>query len=135
MASSRSISSSTARRPGAAKIDAYIEEHLNGMPPDAPPPPFPITSQIDGETRELRVRFADTRYRVLYQRSETPSSCCTRSRSTPGPCRGRTSIWPTDGWRASSAAWTRSGACHSRRPVGMRRPRPDDPGGMTYLFG
>lgn len=53
----------------AAKIDAYIEEHLNGMPPDAPPPPFPITSQIDGEMRELRVRFADTRYRVLYQRS------------------------------------------------------------------
>jgi phage-related protein len=53
----------------AAKIDAYIEEHLNGMPPDAPPPGFPITSQIDGELRELRVRFADTRYRVLYQRS------------------------------------------------------------------
>ena len=53
----------------AAKIDAYIEEHLNGMPPDTPPPPFPITSQIDGEMRELPVRFADTRYRVLYQRS------------------------------------------------------------------
>jgi phage-related protein len=53
----------------AAKIDAYIEEHLNGMPPDAPPPGFPITSQVDGELRELRVRFADTRYRVLYQRS------------------------------------------------------------------
>jgi phage-related protein len=53
----------------AAKIDAYIDEHLNGMPPDAPPPPFPITSQIDGELRELRVRFAGTRYRVLYQRS------------------------------------------------------------------
>lgn len=53
----------------AAKIDAYIDEYLNGMPPDAPPPPFPITSQVDGELRELRVRFADTRYRVLYQRS------------------------------------------------------------------
>jgi phage-related protein len=53
----------------AAKIDAYIEEHLNGMPPAAPPPGFPITSQVDGELRELRVRFADTRYRVLYQRS------------------------------------------------------------------
>jgi phage-related protein len=53
----------------AAKIDAYIEEHLNGMPPDAPPPEYPITSQIEGELRELRVRFADTRYRILYQRS------------------------------------------------------------------
>jgi phage-related protein len=53
----------------AAKIDEYVEEYLNGRPPDAPPPDFPITSQIDGELRELRIRFANTRYRVLYQRS------------------------------------------------------------------
>jgi phage-related protein len=52
----------------AAKIDA-IEEHLSGRQPDAPPPEFPVTSQIDGELRELRVRFARTRYRLLYQRS------------------------------------------------------------------
>jgi Phage derived protein Gp49-like (DUF891) len=32
-------------------------------------PIFPVTSQIDGELRELRVRFARTRYRLLYQRS------------------------------------------------------------------
>jgi phage-related protein len=31
---------------------------------------FPVTSQIEGELRELRVRFANTRYRILYQRSE-----------------------------------------------------------------
>jgi phage-related protein len=53
----------------AAKIDAYIEEYLNGRSPDVPPPEHPITSQIAGELRELRVRFANTRYRVLYQRS------------------------------------------------------------------
>jgi phage-related protein len=53
----------------AAKIDDFVEEHLNGKHPDAPPPDFPITSQIDGELRELRVRFANTRYRILYQRS------------------------------------------------------------------
>lgn len=53
----------------AAKIDEYIEEHLNGQVPDAPPPEFPISSQIEGELRELRIRFANTRYRVLYQRS------------------------------------------------------------------
>lgn len=53
----------------AAKIDDYVEEHLNGKPTDAPPPEFPVTSQIEGELRELRVRFANTRYRVLYQRS------------------------------------------------------------------
>lgn len=55
----------------AAKIDDYVEEHLNGQPPEAPPPGFPISSQIEGELRELRVRFANTRYRILYQRSES----------------------------------------------------------------
>jgi phage-related protein len=54
----------------AAKIDDYVEEYLNCRPPEAPPPEFPITSQIEGELRELRVRFGNTRYRVLYQRSE-----------------------------------------------------------------
>ena len=51
------------------KIDGYIEEHLNGRRLDAPPPEFPITSQLEGELRELRIRFANTRYRILYQRS------------------------------------------------------------------
>lgn len=53
----------------AAKIDDYVEEHLNGKSPDAPPPEHPISSQIEGELRELRVRLANTRYRILYQRS------------------------------------------------------------------
>jgi phage-related protein len=54
----------------AAKIDAYIEEHLNGRTADAPPPEFPLSSQISGELRELRIRFANIRYRILYQRSD-----------------------------------------------------------------
>jgi hypothetical protein len=33
----------------AAKIDDYVEEHLNGRSSDAPPPEHPITSQIEGE--------------------------------------------------------------------------------------
>jgi len=53
----------------AAKIDEFVDEHLNGQLAAAPPPEFPISSQIDGELRELRVRFARTHYRVLYQRS------------------------------------------------------------------
>jgi phage-related protein len=53
-----------------AKVYALIEEHLNGQPADAPPPEHPVTSQIQGELRELRVRFGNTRYRILYQRSE-----------------------------------------------------------------
>lgn len=53
----------------AVKIDDYVEEHLNGQTLDAPPPEFPISSQIEGELRELRIRFANTRYRILYRRS------------------------------------------------------------------
>jgi len=53
----------------AAKIDDHIEEYLSGQAPDSPPPEFPISSQVEGELRELRVRFASTRYRILYQRS------------------------------------------------------------------
>jgi phage-related protein len=53
----------------AAKIDAVMGEYLNGGRAGGPPPEFPITSQIEGGLRELRVRFANTRYRLLYQRS------------------------------------------------------------------
>ncbi|HEV2790162.1 MAG TPA: type II toxin-antitoxin system RelE/ParE family toxin [Solirubrobacterales bacterium] len=53
----------------AAKVDAYVDEHLNGQKAGAPPPEFPVSSQIEGELRELRVRFGNTRYRILYQRS------------------------------------------------------------------
>jgi hypothetical protein len=48
------------KAPAAAKIDDYVEEYLNGRGPDDPPPEFPITSQIEGGLRELRVRFANT---------------------------------------------------------------------------
>lgn len=52
-----------------AKIDGFVQEHLNRRDADDPPREFPITSQIEGGLRELRVRFANTRYRLLYQRS------------------------------------------------------------------
>lgn len=52
-----------------AKIDGWVEQYLNGHAPNDPPPEYPVTSQIEGELRELRVRFGRTRYRVLYRRS------------------------------------------------------------------
>lgn len=54
----------------AAKIDDFVEQYLNGQPSEAAPPEHPVSSQIEGQLHELRVRFATTRYRVLYQRSE-----------------------------------------------------------------
>jgi len=58
-----------AKPAAAAKIEEHVQEHLNGRRSEAPPPEFPITSQVEGGLRELRVRFGDTRYRLLYQRS------------------------------------------------------------------
>lgn len=64
------LESMLAGKPAAvAKIDEFVEEHLNGRRAGDPPPEFPITSQIEGGLRELRVRFANTRYRLLFQRS------------------------------------------------------------------
>jgi DNA-binding XRE family transcriptional regulator len=45
----------------AAKIDDYIAEHLNGRRADEPPPDYPISSQLDGELRELRMQRRATR--------------------------------------------------------------------------
>ena len=53
----------------AAKIDGFVDEYLNDKDPSAPPPEHPISSQVEGELRELRVRFGKTRYRLLYRRS------------------------------------------------------------------
>lgn len=43
---------------------------LNGLPIDAPPLPFPHSSQVQGQLRELRCHFGDIQYRVFYQRSD-----------------------------------------------------------------
>jgi phage-related protein len=53
-----------------AKIHEFVGEHLNGRRAAEPPPEYPLSPQVDGELRELRVRFARTRYRLLYRQSE-----------------------------------------------------------------
>ncbi len=93
----------------AAKIDDAVEEHLNGRDPRDPPPEFPVSSQIDGELRELRVRFAKTRYRVLYQRSRnlivllhafekntgaTPASDTRKAQARMADFQGRMDAYP-----------------------------------------
>ncbi|HET8638679.1 MAG TPA: type II toxin-antitoxin system RelE/ParE family toxin [Solirubrobacterales bacterium] len=50
-------------------IDLQIDR-LNDLPNDAPPLPFPHTSQISGPLRELRCHYGRALYRVLYRRSE-----------------------------------------------------------------
>jgi phage-related protein len=45
-------------------------DRLNSLTDTDPPLPFPHTSQIDGELRELRCHYGSRLYRVLYRRSE-----------------------------------------------------------------
>jgi phage-related protein len=52
-----------------ATLDLQIDR-LNGLPATAPPLPFPHTSQVDGQLRELRCHYGNRLYRVLYRRSE-----------------------------------------------------------------
>jgi phage-related protein len=68
---------------GSQPVDDFIEslderrqvvldnqiDRLNGLDPSAPPLPFPNTSQVKGELRELRCHFGADHYRVLYRRS------------------------------------------------------------------
>ncbi len=42
---------------------------LNRLEPNDPPLPFPLSSQVEGQLRELRCHFGRRLYRILYQRS------------------------------------------------------------------
>lgn len=66
-------------------VDAFIEalrdpdrqavldnriERLNMLRPNDPPLPFPWSSQLKGELRELRCHYGSELYRVIYRRSQ-----------------------------------------------------------------
>lgn len=52
-----------------AAVDNQIDR-LNLLSDDVPHLPFPHTSQVEGELRELRCHYGRQHYRILYQRSE-----------------------------------------------------------------
>ncbi len=51
-----------------AALDLCIDR-LNGLTASTPHLPFPHSSQVEGELRELRCHYGRTLYRVLYQQS------------------------------------------------------------------
>ena len=51
-----------------AVLDSQIER-LNMLRTSDPPLPFPWSSQLDGELRELRCHYGSELYRVIYRRS------------------------------------------------------------------
>ena len=51
-----------------AAIDLQIGR-MNGLTSDSPHLPFPHSSQVDGELRELRCHYGRRLFRILYRRS------------------------------------------------------------------
>jgi phage-related protein len=51
-----------------ATIDLQVDR-LNTLAPSMPHLPFPHSSQVDGELRELRCHYGRTLYRILYRQS------------------------------------------------------------------
>jgi phage-related protein len=51
-----------------AALDRQVER-LNMLDEAAPHLPFPHSSQVDGELRELRCHYGRNHYRILYRRS------------------------------------------------------------------
>lgn len=57
--------------PGAAEATVRFQiDRLNTLSDQDPPLPFPHSSQIEGELRELRCHYGRRLVRVLYRRSE-----------------------------------------------------------------
>jgi phage-related protein len=58
------------REPPARQLILEMQiERLNGLADDDPPLPFPHTSQVDRQLRELRCHYGRAHYRILYRRS------------------------------------------------------------------
>jgi phage-related protein len=69
---------------GSEPVDEFVEhladpqkqvaldnqiDRLNMLRPNDPPLPFPWSSQLEGEFRELRLHYGSELYRVIYRRS------------------------------------------------------------------
>lgn len=103
-------------------LDHQIDR-LNMLGPDFPHLPFPHSSQVAGELRELRCHFGREHYRILYRRSHDRSCCCTSSRRTQGRslrlrCRSPRSAGPT-----SRRGWMPIGGNPRGRPATTHRDR------------
>jgi phage-related protein len=64
-----STTSSNGLAPERQEEIDYKVNLLNRMARNDPPLPFPHSSQVDGQLRELRWHYGRDLYRILYQRS------------------------------------------------------------------
>lgn len=80
-----------------AALDNQIDR-LNTLGPADAPLPFPHSSQIEGELRELRCHYGRELYRVLYRRSDNLFVLLHIIRKTTGPIPGADKRIARDRW-------------------------------------
>jgi hypothetical protein len=88
-------------------VDLAIDR-LNDLGSNEPPLPFPASSQVDGELRELRCITARSSTACSIAGRGSCSSCCTSCARTARRSRRRTSRLREPGGRTSRSVWTLS---------------------------
>ena len=90
----------------------YTISLLNRLGPKDPPLPFPYSSQVDGQLRELRCHYGRELYRILYRRSRNLFVLL-------HAIEKRTAAIPQADIDISNARWA---DFHARMNVARRRP-------------
>jgi putative component of toxin-antitoxin plasmid stabilization module len=103
-------------------LDNQIDR-LNMLNTSNPHLPFPHSSQIRGELRELRCHFGSELYRILYRRSRNLIVLLTCSGNAPSVLPPPKSQWRRSAGRTSRHAWTRPNAA-GRERLGTTHPEP-----------
>lgn len=85
--------------------------------PSDPPSPFPWSSQLEGELRELRCHYGPELVPGdLPPLAQPVSCCCTCSARTPAGCRRRNCRSRVNGGTTFGRGWMRSGGGRRGRP-------------------
>ena len=112
------IESLTLRRQVA--IDNQIDR-LNDLDPAAPPLPFPHSSRVEGELRELPCHYGSEQYRILYRRSRNLFALLHAFRRPRRRCPGPRSREHKRGGWTSGAGWMLRADGGPALPVTTRR--------------
>jgi phage-related protein len=97
-----------------AALDNQIER-LNMRRSNNPPPPFPWSSQLEGELRKLRCHYGSELYRVLYRRSGNLFVLLHMFRKDTGKVPEAELRVARERWGTSRRGWTRSGGGRRER--------------------
>jgi Phage derived protein Gp49-like (DUF891). len=99
------------------KIQVVLDNQIERIGIFGPHLPFPHSSQVEGELRELRCHYGNTLYRILYRRSDNLFVLLQSSRSARAASTWPTSRSRTNGGPTSSAAWTKRRVAPRGPPV------------------